>query len=121
MFRRDDQGTPSEPTDDFWITEVELFRDDPEGGEDFGKSVSINGDRAIVGADQDDDSGLNSGSAYTFRRDDNGTPLNLTDDFWVQQSKLLASDGAAGDDFGSAVAIHGDWAFVGAHAVAERG
>ena len=53
----------------------------------------------------DDDNGTASGSAYVFRHD--GTQ-------WVEETKLLASDGAAYDWFGRSVAISGDIALIGA-------
>ena len=74
--------------------------------DDFGVSVAISGDTAIVGADGDDvGSGFDQGSAYIFVR--NGAT-------WSQQARLVASDGIAQDFFGSAVAISGDTAVVGA-------
>ncbi|NIQ88106.1 MAG: hypothetical protein GWN93_03075, partial [Deltaproteobacteria bacterium] len=62
----------------------------------FGTSVSISGDVALVGADGNDDKGDDSGSAYVFRW--NGSS-------WVEEQKLLASDGAAYDWFGESVSI----------------
>ena len=41
-------------------------------------------------------------------------PLLIDPVAWVEQQKLLAGDGAAADSFGSAVAISGDTALVGA-------
>ena len=49
--------------------------------------------------------GNDSGSAYIFKRD--GTS-------WLEQGKLLASDGAAFDYFGVSVSISGDYVVVGA-------
>ena len=72
----------------------------------FGCSVSISGNRAIVGARRDDDAGSNSGSAYLF---DVSDPCNPTETY-----KLTASDAAAGDEFGDSVAISGNTAIVGA-------
>ncbi|MHC4696684.1 MAG: FG-GAP repeat protein, partial [Planctomycetota bacterium] len=91
-----------------------LTASDASGGEWLGRSVSISGNWAIIGAAGDDDAGDNSGAAYVFRRDDNGTPLDPNDDFWIEEAKLTASDGAAGDWFGDAVSISGAWAIVGA-------
>ena len=68
----------------------------------FGVSVSISADFAIVGAPYDDDL---SGSAYIFKW--NGTN-------WVEQQKLIASEGAANSYFGCSVSISGDYAIVGA-------
>jgi len=95
-----------------WEEQAKLLASDGDASDFFGRSVSISGDYAIVGADGDDDNGSGSGSAYIFRWD--GTN-------WVQQPKLLASDGAAGDYFGYSVSISGDYAIVGAGGDDDRG
>jgi hypothetical protein len=88
-------------------TEVaKLLASDGAADDEFGESVAISGDYAIVGAYRDDDNGTDSGSAYVFERDGSGN--------WAEVTKLLASDGAADDDFGESVAISGDYAIVGA-------
>lgn len=120
VFRCDDNATPLDPSDDFWVQEDKLTASDAAGGDRFGVSVSISGDRIVVGAAWDDDACLaeptcDSGSAYVFRRDDNGTSSDATDDFWAQQAKLVASDMSEGDVFGASVTICGDQAIVGAH------
>ena len=71
----------------------------------FGYSASLDGDTAIVGAVDDDDKGINSGAAYIFIRTNNN---------WIQEAKLLASDGAAEDLFGSSVSLSSDTALIGA-------
>lgn len=81
---------------------------DGEEGDRFGSSVSISGNIAIVGAPRDDDNGSRSGSAYIFERDES------TGD-WNETAKLLASDGADDDLFGSSVSISGNIAIVGAY------
>jgi len=89
------------------ITEFKLTASDAAGGDLFGRSVSISGDYAIVGAHGNDDAGSISGSAYIFVRDGES---------WTEQAKLTASDAAAFDFFGSSVSISGDYAIVGAWA-----
>ena len=86
-------------------TGLQLFKLLPDDGgfDSFGTSVAISGTTAIVGAAGDDDNGDSSGSAYLF---DITTGLQLF--------KLLADDGAAGDNFGNSVAINGTTAIVGA-------
>ncbi len=79
-----------------------LLPSDGEEGDRFGANVAISGTTAIVGAYLDDDNGEDSGSAYLF-----GTITG-----W-QIAKLLPSDGAPDDLFGS-VAIDSDTAIVGA-------
>ncbi|MEE2917483.1 MAG: FG-GAP repeat protein, partial [Candidatus Neomarinimicrobiota bacterium] len=88
-----------------WSQQAKLVASDAATNDNFGYSVSISGDYALVGAYQDDDGGSNSGAAYTFIRD--GTS-------WSQQAKLVASDAADADHFGWSVSISGDYALVGA-------
>jgi FG-GAP repeat len=96
-----------------WTQQPKLTADDRAAGDQFGIYVAISGDTAIVSAWKDDDAvkGMNnSGSAYIFVRSGGG---------WVPQTKLTASDGAAGDQFGTSVALSGDTAIVGAYGVAS--
>lgn len=66
-------------------------------GDRFGYQVAIAGDTAVVGAPLDDvGSNADQGSAYVFVR---------VGASWVEQAKLTAADGAAGDSFGYSVAI----------------
>ena len=95
-----------------WTQEAKLTASDGQAGDRFGFSVSVDGDRAIVGADGDDDNGSNSGSAYIFRRF--GTS-------WLEEAKLTASDGAAFDRFGFSVSLSGDRAIVGARVDDDNG
>ena len=71
----------------------------------FGSAVAMSGDTALVGAPGNDDVDSASGSAYVFVR---------TAGAWTEQAKLVASDAAAMDAFGTSVAIDGDTAVVGA-------
>ena len=89
-----------------------LVANDGSAGDEFGRSVAIFGDTAIVGAYGDDDEGNESGSAYIFRREG---------DNWIQQTQLLAGDGAAGNHFGESVAISGDTVIVGASGDDDKG
>jgi len=126
VFRRDDNDTPVDPLDDFWVQEAVLSASDAAASDDFGYSVSISGDRAIVGVPKDDDAciehpGCESGSAYVFRRDDNGTASDPSDDFWVQEDKITGADTVFGDNFGFSVSIDGDRTVVGAWHAAPNG
>ncbi|MBL7046631.1 MAG: PKD domain-containing protein [Candidatus Marinimicrobia bacterium] len=85
--------------------EHKLTAGDAEIGDYFGYSASISGNYAIVGANNDDDNGSNSGSAYIFYHAGEG---------WIEQSKLTASDGAYSNRFGQSVSISGEYAIVGA-------
>jgi hypothetical protein len=51
-----------------WIQETKLTAWDGARDDHFGSSVSIDGYYIIVGAENDDDNGNNSGSVYIFRR-----------------------------------------------------
>jgi len=87
-----------------------LTADDPERAayDNFGYSVSIYGNVAIVGAVNADPGELsNAGKAYIFRY--NGTN-------WVQEQILTADNPErdAGDYFGFSVSIYGNVAIVGA-------
>jgi len=95
-----------------WSQQAKLIPLDGASSDYFGYSVSMDGDYAIVGAYGNDDAGSRSGSAYIFFRD--GTS-------WNQQAKINALDAAAGDEFGRAVAIQGDYAIIGATGDSENG
>ena len=85
--------------------DAKLTASDAAALDQFGFSVSISGDTAILSSPGDDDGGNGSGSAYVFVR--SGTT-------WTQQAKLTASDAALSDRFGTSVSISGDTAIVGA-------
>jgi hypothetical protein len=88
-----------------WMQEKKLKGSDVAGGDYFGNAVDISGDWAIVGSPNDDNAkGSDAGAAYLFQ---------WTGSDWVQRAKVVASDGASGDVFGSAVALDGDYAVVG--------
>ena len=75
-------------------------------GSEFGVSVAVDGSYAIVGA-----SGYKAalGAAYILHKD--GGEENQ----WELVKKLIASNGAANDRFGSSVSISGTTAIVGAN------
>jgi len=106
----DDNGTNSGSAYVFrydgstWVQEAKLLPSDGAVWDIFGGPVAVSGDTAVIGATGDDDNGAQSGSAYVFRYDGSD---------WVQEAKLLPSDGAPGDSFGY-VAISGDTAVIGA-------
>jgi hypothetical protein len=120
-FYDDDNGTNSGSAYVFrwnpgapgsWVQEQKLLASDGAAYDLFGQSVSVSGDVAVVGARLDDDNGDFSGSAYVFRW--NGSS-------WLQQQKLLPSDGANADSFGVSVSVSGDVAVVGAFADDDNG
>ena len=89
-----------------WVEEQELIPSDAADEDRFGSSVSLSGDVALIGANLVGDTGLSeTGAAYVFRFD--GVS-------WVEEQKLVASDGADGDGFGRSVSLDGDLALIGA-------
>jgi len=119
--RDDDNGSDSGSAYIFrydgsiWYQEAKLLPADGAEYDGFGIEVSISGDRAVIGASYDDDSGQSSGSAYVFRHDA-GSPGN-----WIQEAKLVPVDGAEGDFFGNSVALSGDTAVIGAPYDSDQG
>jgi hypothetical protein len=95
---------------DDWIAEDTLITpndavSDDTFGAAFGYSIATSGPVTVIGAIGESSLALLAGAAYVFRYD------GAT---WVQEQKLLASDGGPSDGFGGAVAIAGDWILVGA-------
>jgi FG-GAP repeat len=74
--------------------------------DNFGLSVSINGDYAIVGSPSRTVNGnSNQGKVYVFYF--NGST-------WIQQASLIATDGSSSDFLGFPVSISGNYAIIGA-------
>jgi hypothetical protein len=73
----------------------------------FGSAIAASGNVALIGAQgaQTSASTAGAGAVYVFV-ESGGT--------WTQQQKLTASDGSAGDAFGTSVAISGTTAIIGA-------
>ena len=90
-----------------WTQVAKLTASDGNAGDLFGTSVSLSGDRALVGARSDDDKGAGSGSAYVFDLQPDGST-------WYEAAKLTANDGDRNDGFGRSVSLSEDRALVGA-------
>jgi hypothetical protein len=101
-------------SDGTWAEQQKLTASDGAADDLFG-SVSISGQTIVVGASGGGTSDR-PGSAYVFTR---------TDNTWTEQQRLIASDGAVGDHFGSAVSLSGETIVVGAqghdHAAPDSG
>jgi hypothetical protein len=90
-----------------WTQQTKLIASDSMPGNWFGKSVALYEGTVVVGASGADIAGYEEqGTAYVFTQS-NGN--------WIQQTKVTASDSAAGDRFGVAVAISGDAVAIGAY------
>jgi hypothetical protein len=92
-----------------WTQQQKLTASDSAAGIRLGSSagLSADGNTLITGARGN---GVGAGAAYVFTR---------SGSVWSQQQKLTASDAAAGDYFGSAVAMSGDGATAVAGAPAK--
>ena len=97
-----------------WSQQAKLAAFDAFEDDQFGGSVAISGDTAVIGAKLDEDAGLDrefdSGSAYVFVRSVDGSG-NVT---WPLQQKIKAGDPDEKDRFGGSVAVSGDTAVIGA-------
>jgi len=92
------------------VIKIEASDSSPE--DEFGWSLDISGNYAIVGAwgEDEDAAGNNTlddaGSVYIIERDNYGN--------WNEVHKIVASDRAANNRFGISVGISGNYAVVGA-------
>ena len=99
-----------------WTQQQELTAADGARDDEFGNSVAVSGNTAIIGAwgrnslylPEDPETALApQGAAYVFTC--SGTPCT-----WTQQQVLTAADGARGDEFGNTVAVSGNTVIIGA-------
>ncbi|MFH1746066.1 MAG: right-handed parallel beta-helix repeat-containing protein [Planctomycetota bacterium] len=93
-----DAGDP-----DLWVYQTKLLASDAAEGDHLGVSLAFTGEKAVVGACLW--SGPDAGSAYVYR---------YAGSAWVEEVKLIASDGADGDHLGLSVGISGDVVLAGA-------
>ncbi|MBN1630807.1 MAG: IPT/TIG domain-containing protein, partial [Thermoleophilia bacterium] len=101
-----------------WTQQAYLKASNTDANDEFGYSVAVSGDTALVGAvyeassatgvngDQSDNSAPVAGAAYVFTR---------TDTTWTQQAYLKASNAEAGDSFGWSVGICENTVLVSAY------
>lgn len=87
-----------------WFEQQKLTAMVSSVGGRFGRSVAVQGDVILIGADGDRELGVGAGAAYVF--DFDGVD-------WTESQKLTAPDGLPGDGFGGAVALDGSVLVVG--------
>jgi hypothetical protein len=89
-----------------YVESAKLLAADGANNDFFGYTVALSEYTAVIGAHRvdDDTRGDDVGAAYVFTRSNND---------WVQQAKLTAADGEAGDTFGGNVALSGNTAVIG--------
>ena len=98
---------PHAETDPVTVPEItKVLSEGGAGSDNFGCSVAISGDYAVMCAPGDDDNGLISGSAYILRR----TGFNS----WQDQTEINDGSSEADESFGASVSISGADAIVGA-------
>ena len=88
-----------------WVQQAKLVASDAGGGDQFGWSVDLSGETAVISAWSDDHGGEDSGSIYIFQRSGGR---------WEEEAHLIAGDPGIGDVFGVDVGIDGDTVVVGA-------
>lgn len=98
VWERDGSGT--------WVANGTL-PNSASAGDEYGASVAVNGETAVVGAPRDAGGGSNRGLIYVYQRNAGSGNWNLV--------TTVAEDSPANNSFfGSAVALSGDNALVGA-------
>lgn len=88
-----------------WTQTAKLTASDGAEGDNFGRSVAIEGEVAVVSSSYDDDNGTNSGAVYLYEK---------VNGVWQEIYKILPPDGAAGDYFGNRVDLDGNTITIGA-------
>ncbi|MCU0595456.1 MAG: FG-GAP repeat protein, partial [Desulfobacterota bacterium] len=88
-----------------WVEEAKLLAKNGKMGDRFGSSVALSGNVAVVGAPHPNVADGEPGSACVFRFNGEG---------WIEEARLTALDGKAGDRFGASVSISADYIVVGA-------
>jgi hypothetical protein len=86
------------------VSETLKLGSSPAPLDGFGTSVAMYTDRLLIGAPGDDTAGVDAGAAWILERQADGS--------WATAASLFAGDAAAGDAFGSSVAIFADFAVV---------
>ena len=90
-----------------WAEVAKLTADDSADGDRFGHAVTVDGDTIVVGAYLNDDTGADTGAAYVFAAQPDGS--------WAQTTKLTAEDAFNGDRFGRGVSLEGDTVLIGSY------
>lgn len=90
-----------------WSQQQKILSPDPDFDDNFGEGLAFDGDRAVVGAIDDDHSGVtDAGAAYVMER---------SGGWWSVTTKLTAPNPTGASLFGECVTLSGDAVAVGAH------
>ena len=90
---------------DQWHYHAKLTASDGAAGDLFGISVAVDDNTILVGADLHDEKAEDAGAVYVY-------VLNANK--WIQEAKLMASDGGKTDIFGVRVALSENTALISA-------
>jgi hypothetical protein len=91
--------------DNSWGNHVEIMAPDGVEHDQFGFSVAISDEYAAIGANLVDVGGLNDGAIYIYSRSGPNE--------WTYTDKITPTDATNSDEFGSSIAIDGDYIVVG--------
>lgn len=90
-----------------WLETQQIQAFNGETSDRFAQSISLEGNRLVIGTPGDDDKGLDAGAVYVFAKNQFGA--------FIQQQKIIdVATGNPGDAFGYCVSIRGDYVAVGA-------
>ncbi len=101
LYSRNQGGTNN------WGQIRKLIPSDGGGGDEFGSSVSIDGDNLVIGARVVNYLGTDTGAAYMFARNQGGA------NNWGQLKKLVSTTPFGNDQFGYSVSISKDKVVAG--------
>lgn len=88
-----------------WILQQQLVASDGQADDEFGTSVALAGDTAVVGAPRNSVTYSGQGSAHVFK---------LIETVWIEQACLTDTLGLTNDHLGWAVAVSDNRVLVGA-------
>ena len=91
---------------------AKLLPHDGDSFDEYGVSVSIDGNTAVIGSHLGSGNGGRSGSVYVFV---------FQNETWNLQAKLLPADGEEGDRFGRSTSIDGNTIIIGAFTDTDNG
>ncbi len=98
VFERDGNGS--------WVQTAELVSSDVANSDTFGRNLDMSGNIAVIASRGADVHGINTGAAYIFRRENDGS--------WTEVQKIFPSVGNTRDWFGFSVAVDGTNTVIGA-------
>ncbi|MEQ9071434.1 MAG: Calx-beta domain-containing protein, partial [Gimesia chilikensis] len=123
------EATVSIQNDDTALSfQNELFADEEYANftyDEFGSAIAMDGDVMVVGVPKNSAHADRSGAVYVYRRNQQGTPADETDDTWELETTLfsdsIVTDSYQGTEFGYSVDIEDDTIVVGSQREGGKG